>query len=334
MNFKNELLYYLRLHQITASELSRRSGVSKQSISDWLAGVQPRSFSQVKKIADTFGVSIEALVFGQSGAVKEKPTRPTEQRFVPVQVYQSIPQASPYDEDRVISYVLGFDGFLKGTGKALSETLGWSSEELCDRPFFEFVHFADRVRTQVKMTRQVHGAGVFVTTDSRFLCKGGDIKWLRWSAIAWPEDRVIYVTSKDITSKYPKETDHRVQVSLSLLIHDAVTFCNIHPLSEGINYIVPSVSPDVLVVCRLAQMSSAMVGVMHQALMCILREKTSDIRIDLFEAESHVCVQVEVLADNRRPNLSVPSYLIQREGGSLISEFNERLRFYLRMPKP
>jgi transcriptional regulator with XRE-family HTH domain len=64
MNLKKQIKLYLDEKSITASELARNSGVPKQSISDWLAGSNPRDIRQVKKVADVFNVSVDHLVFG------------------------------------------------------------------------------------------------------------------------------------------------------------------------------------------------------------------------------------------------------------------------------
>jgi len=50
---------------MTAAELSRRSGVPKQVLSLWLAGVEPRKLSHLKKVATVLGTTIDALCFGE-----------------------------------------------------------------------------------------------------------------------------------------------------------------------------------------------------------------------------------------------------------------------------
>ena len=67
MNLQNQLKYYLKAYGISAFELSRRSKVPKQSISDWLNGVVPRSFPHVKSVAETFGLTIDELCYGDAG---------------------------------------------------------------------------------------------------------------------------------------------------------------------------------------------------------------------------------------------------------------------------
>lgn len=65
MKLKTQLQYFLRLRGMTASELARRSGVPKQSISDWMAGTPPRRIDQVKKVSGILGTSVDNLCFGE-----------------------------------------------------------------------------------------------------------------------------------------------------------------------------------------------------------------------------------------------------------------------------
>lgn len=67
MNFKKQLSFYLDRKGIAASHLAKAVGVPKQSVSDWLAGSNPRGIKQVKKVADYFETSIDHLMFGVGG---------------------------------------------------------------------------------------------------------------------------------------------------------------------------------------------------------------------------------------------------------------------------
>jgi transcriptional regulator with XRE-family HTH domain len=64
MNLKKQIKIYLEDRNIRASELCRLSGFSKQSISEWMAGSNPRDIRHLKKVAQIFNVSVDHLVFG------------------------------------------------------------------------------------------------------------------------------------------------------------------------------------------------------------------------------------------------------------------------------
>ena len=75
MNLKKQLKLYLDRSDMTASQLARKAGVPKQSISGWLAGNNPRDIRQVKKVADVFGISIDQLIFANGAAEPGRGTR-------------------------------------------------------------------------------------------------------------------------------------------------------------------------------------------------------------------------------------------------------------------
>ncbi len=54
----------LKERGLTASQLSRKTGVAKQVLSDWMSGVQPRKLEQLYLVAKTLGVSMDELCFG------------------------------------------------------------------------------------------------------------------------------------------------------------------------------------------------------------------------------------------------------------------------------
>jgi len=72
LNLKKQLKALLSHRGMTAAELSRKSGVSKQVLSLWLAGAKPKNIEQVKAVADALGVSLDCLLFGDGDEREEK----------------------------------------------------------------------------------------------------------------------------------------------------------------------------------------------------------------------------------------------------------------------
>jgi transcriptional regulator with XRE-family HTH domain len=56
----------LKESDMTVAQLSRATKVPVQTIHNWTHGQDPRSFIQVKKIADYFQITVDELVYGQS----------------------------------------------------------------------------------------------------------------------------------------------------------------------------------------------------------------------------------------------------------------------------
>ena len=66
ITFKSQLRHYLEASGMNASQLSRKSGVPRQTVANWLMGMTPKNITQIKKVADVFKVSLDQLLFGKA----------------------------------------------------------------------------------------------------------------------------------------------------------------------------------------------------------------------------------------------------------------------------
>lgn len=66
MTLQKQLKMYLERYDISAAQLSRKSGVSQQVISLWLKGAEPKKLTQVKKVAEVFRTTVDNLCFGET----------------------------------------------------------------------------------------------------------------------------------------------------------------------------------------------------------------------------------------------------------------------------
>lgn len=64
MQLKTILRSLIKQHGISVAHLARTTKVPLQTIHGWLNGSEPKSLTQVKKIADYFDVSLDYLCFG------------------------------------------------------------------------------------------------------------------------------------------------------------------------------------------------------------------------------------------------------------------------------
>jgi len=62
ITFKSQLRHYLEASGMNASQLSRKSGVPRQTVANWLMGMTPKNIPQIKKVADVFKVSLDQLL--------------------------------------------------------------------------------------------------------------------------------------------------------------------------------------------------------------------------------------------------------------------------------
>lgn len=72
LNLRNQLRFYLEHREVSATELARKAKVPKQNLSGWLAGKRPADISQVKRVAEALGISLDNLLFGNGAEKKEE----------------------------------------------------------------------------------------------------------------------------------------------------------------------------------------------------------------------------------------------------------------------
>ncbi len=95
--------------------------------------------------------------------------------------------------------LVGFDGYLKLVNPAWESVLGWTTEELLERPYLEFVHPDDRERTAAEALALAGDQTETRGFEIRVLCKAGGHRWIVLSAHSTAEEEILYVVAHDIT---------------------------------------------------------------------------------------------------------------------------------------
>jgi PAS domain S-box-containing protein len=114
-----------------------------------------------------------------------------------------------------------FDGYFKKLNPAWARTLGYSIEELCEKPFVEFVHPEDRERTIQEAQKLVDGGYLTVSFENRYRCKDGSYKHVLWSSVPDPETRLLFAVARDITSLRTAEERLRRAVQMAEQANEA-----------------------------------------------------------------------------------------------------------------
>jgi len=106
-----------------------------------------------------------------------------------------------FDLSRDMICVAGFDGYFKRVNPAFERTLGYSSRELMERPFVEFVHPDDRDDTDVETGEISDGGRATVHFQNRYLDKEGGVHWIEWTSVGVPDEERIYAVARDVTER-------------------------------------------------------------------------------------------------------------------------------------
>ena len=96
--------------------------------------------------------------------------------------------------------IVGADGYFKHLSNAWEKTLGFTTKELMEQPYIEFIHPDDRDTTKEQLQRAMTGESL-ASFENRFLCKDGPHKWLTWRAKADPGNRLLYAVARDATER-------------------------------------------------------------------------------------------------------------------------------------
>jgi PAS domain S-box-containing protein len=81
---------------------------------------------------------------------------------------------------------------------ALTDTFGWSVEEVTNRPFMDLVHPADREDVAVRLQTLAQGTPL-AHWEMRGLHKDGSHRWLSWTIM--PAGDLLYGVGRDVTSE-------------------------------------------------------------------------------------------------------------------------------------
>ncbi|BAZ50568.1 two-component sensor histidine kinase [Nostoc sp. NIES-4103] len=100
--------------------------------------------------------------------------------------------------------IASFDGYFKHLNPAWTKILGWSTQELLEKPFIEFVHPEDCESTILTVQKLENAVGT-IFFENRYLCQDGSYKWLSWNATPVIEEKLIYALAHDITVSKQKE---------------------------------------------------------------------------------------------------------------------------------
>ena len=98
------------------------------------------------------------------------------------------------------------DGYFTKLNNSWSNALGFSNEELCSKPYIEFVHPDDRINTLEVAATLIGGRKIYQFSN-RYRCKGGGYRWLEWASTTSDEGEV-YAIARDVTER--KQLDEQI----------------------------------------------------------------------------------------------------------------------------
>jgi PAS domain S-box-containing protein len=116
-----------------------------------------------------------------------------------------------FDIERDLLCTAGTNGHFQSLNAAWERVLGWSREELMQRPMIDFVHPEDVARTAREAARVVEPDSQIVNFENRYRTADGGWRWLRWSARS--DGQTWFAVAFDVT--HHKEAERRLRAALT-----------------------------------------------------------------------------------------------------------------------
>lgn len=100
--------------------------------------------------------------------------------------------------------IAGVDGYFKRVNPAFERTLGYTTSELLERPYADFVHPDDRPETHAETGKLSTGEPT-LSFENRYRCKDGSYRDLHWTSFPEPETGLVYAIARDVTEQRRRE---------------------------------------------------------------------------------------------------------------------------------
>ena len=97
--------------------------------------------------------------------------------------------------------IASINGYFTRINASFEQTLGYSSQELLNRPYLDFVHPDDRDKTTAVVEEKLVKGAEVIGFENRYRCKDGSYKWLSWVSHPVVEKGITYAIAYDITDR-------------------------------------------------------------------------------------------------------------------------------------
>lgn len=113
------------------------------------------------------------------------------------------------------------DYFIK-VNPAFTRILGFSQEEMNDKPFLSFSH-PDDLKASTEAIEKLKNGGTMINYRARALCKDGSYKWLEWSSAIDVQTGMIYAVARDVTEKIQNDESLKISNMFFNMAFDILT---------------------------------------------------------------------------------------------------------------
>lgn len=102
--------------------------------------------------------------------------------------------------------IAGRDGYFKKVNPAVPAKLGYTTEELYNKPISDFIHPDDLELTRGERQTLLSGK-TLLNFQNRYIAKDGTVIWLEWTSVYVPDQEIIFAIAKDISVSKTREQE-------------------------------------------------------------------------------------------------------------------------------
>lgn len=117
-----------------------------------------------------------------------------------------IPMLDLFERTPDLVCIVNKDGWFQKVNPAVVKTLGYSQEELFQRPVSVLIHPDDREVTAARRNQLLNDVPLR-NFQNRYITKAGTVVWLEWTSIYIPEKELVFAIAKDITVRKQSEIE-------------------------------------------------------------------------------------------------------------------------------
>jgi PAS domain S-box-containing protein len=140
-----------------------------------------------------------------------------------------MPDSQPYDEELVRLFdlspdlfcIAGFDGYFKRVNRAFERALGYTQEELLERPYLSLTHPDDVESSREALAQLAEGEDI-VGFQNRVVRADGSVLSLEWSTHTRPDEGFVYGVARDVTERHAADAKLKALRRVATLVAQGV----------------------------------------------------------------------------------------------------------------
>jgi transcriptional regulator with XRE-family HTH domain len=311
----------LKQNNLRASDLSKITGIPKQTISEWRSGLVPKSVVALKRVASAFGVSLDELVFRVFGPEASM----NDGAVHDLQRTSSSAQALRFLEEQGLTsdFLIAFNrqGYYSFLSESWAQCLAWDRAQLLSRPVIEFMALGTTAPGEL-VSRFFQDEGSMSQMQCSFLAHDLRVIPFTWQKIPIrSEQTTLCLAQLDLSQ--PPSLDGLSSFPLAESIQKAVAAFQAQPWARNVSWRIESSELPVLVHNRQHTFVQTLMACLNNVALALVEKGQIAATTPLLQwqvQDQRVIIRLSTL-DSMLPEehrlLQFPSQLVHHLGGQV-----------------